>query len=284
MIGKFMSGTPSVNQPKGKRSLVVSHSLPPPPTVKNWIILSTDLSLSRSGVVLLIGGDEDWDWRFVGSVKPQDTSSPSWMRSTGTEMFLESLIHDNLKGEDLSMWGVLLVTEVPTPMNDYLNIIHGSVNTRLFPFLSDLGFKEIFSLKINASTMRSTLGLAQRGNDNKKENQAKALGFLTNGSSEFPGLDSDACDAVLFAILGQWSLLLFSQGIQTPLVPDNFRTRFCDSTPVAKGKGKNAYVVPRGVLLNEEYWFQYVKTARSFTIKDARIPSRKRLDKVSFPI
>jgi hypothetical protein len=70
----------------------------------------------------------------------------------------------------------------------------------------------------------------------------------------------------------------------TTSVPDNFKKRFCDTTLQAKGKGKNAYTVPFGVLNNPDYWFKYTKQPRKFAIKDAREGRGSRIPRVSFDI
>jgi hypothetical protein len=215
---------------------------------------------------------------FIGSVK-SESSDPQWVRCYSSSWFLKEKLNSILLNPPEKDLGLLIVSEVPTPGNDYLGAIHSIVNSSLLPWAEESeNFKEIWNLRINAATMRNILGLVQKGSDNKKENQDLAWTFFDE--KEFPGLDTDACDAALFAVMASWTLKLFS-GEE---VPENFKARFLDSTPVTKGKGKNAYVVPRGVLLNEEYWSQHVKSPRQLTIKDARIPPRKRLEKVSFTI
>lgn len=248
------------------------------PSVKDWVILSTDLSLSRSGMWIGTFIDGSLKAEFIGSIK-SESSDPQWVRCYSSSWFLKKKLDEissQIPGREL---GLLVVSEVPTPGNDYLGAIHSIVNASLLPWSEECGrFKEIWNLRINAATMRNILGLVQKGSDNKKENQALAWTFFD--PKEFPGLDTDACDAALFAVLASWTIKLFSE----ESVPDNFKTRFLDSTLVAKGKGKNAYTTPRGVLLNEEYWSRHVKSSRQLTIKDARIPPRKRLEKVSYPI
>lgn len=255
------------------------------PKVTRWVILGLDPSLSRAGFSIMLLDREPSEnyWHRVGSVKPEDTSDDIWIRARGMGDAILSI----LKEKDVMNYcaagptGLLLSYEAPTPGNDYLNSANIQIRSALLT--SDLTmFDEIFELKTNASTMRSLLGLVMRGSTNKKENQAKAWEFLPK--EIYPGLDTDACDAVLFTKIGEWSVRLFKHGLGTSVVPDNFRTRFCDSTPVAKGKGRNAYVVPRGILLNPDYWFKYTKGPRKFAIKDAREGVGKRIPRVSFEI
>lgn len=255
------------------------------PEVTQWVILGLDPSLSRAGFSIMLMAHEPSEnyWHRVGSVKPDDTSDDIWIRARGMGNAILSVLQekDVVNYCKAAKTGLLLSYEAPTPGNDYLNSANIQIRSALLT--SDLSmFAEIFELKTNASTMRSIMGLKATGSTNKKENQAKAWEFLPQ--VVYPGLDTDACDAVLFTKIGEWSVRLFRHGLGTLTVPDNFRTRFCDSTLVVKGKGRNAYTVPRGVLLNPDYWFKYTKQPRKFAIKDAREGRGSRIPRVSFDI
>ncbi|RZU41103.1 hypothetical protein BDD14_2599 [Edaphobacter modestus] len=105
----------------------------------------------------------------------------------------------------------------------------------------------------NASTLRSLMGLTKKGASNKVENVEKAYSYLDQG--KYPNLDTDACDAVLMAMMARYSaaiLLGHPEG-----VPQRFLIAMCNATEEVVGKGRNARTRIKGILHRREYWVRY---------------------------
>ena len=84
----------------------------------------------------------------------------------------------------------------------------GDMHTCNSPECCSVDAKYIYTLLVNASTLRNMMHLTQRGVKNKKENIARAYDFLKK--DEFPEVDSDACDAVLLAMVGRYVCSIFT--------------------------------------------------------------------------
>jgi hypothetical protein len=126
-------------------------------------------------------------------------------------------------------------------------------------------FDKIHVQMTNASTLRSLMGLTKRGNDNKKENVAKAYEFLDK--DKYHNLDTDACDAVLMAMMARYSaaiLLGHPEG-----VPERFLTAMCNATEEVVGKGRNAKTRTKGILHRREYWTLYERKQYDVLLRDS---------------
>jgi len=118
--------------------------------------------------------------------------------------------------------------------------------------------------------------LTQRGPKNKGENILRAFDFIDK--AKFPELDSDACDAVLMAMVGRHvcSILL---GYPEE-VPINFLTALCNATQETKGKGRSTRIITKGILHRKEYWTEQIIRPRVLCVKDAQNP-KKTLERIS---
>jgi hypothetical protein len=239
------------------------------PAIQHWMVLGLDPSLSRTGYAFSLDGE----WIEIGSLKPDDSSLPIWVRSkmiagTITER-LYWAIQPTLKEAPKELesggygYGLLVCMEVPTPRNDFLNIVSKTIHADLLPRLPSL-FSSVHVLQINAATMRS----------NKSQEFADP--------KIYPGIDSDSCDAILFSKYGHMIADLLSPEVligESPML-----LSLCDNTPVVKGKGKRAKIVTKGILHNPAYWYTYTPTEYSISLKDATIPAKKRLQKLTITI
>jgi hypothetical protein len=170
--------------------------------------------------------------------------------------------------------------ETPTPMNDFLTSLNRVVTSVLFSETSILHKYKVWTLSVNASTLRSAMGLIQRGAGNKKENIERAFSFIP--LIEYPGLDSDSCDGVLLTQMGIYAALILQEKIES--VPQNIVKILCEDKEVLKGKGRNMKTTTKGLFHNPIYWFDYTRSEYSVVVKDARIPPKKRLLKVSYTV
>jgi hypothetical protein len=254
--------------------------------VDSWVVFGLDPSLSRTGHALLfVEGLKDWSvakWEDVGSAKPEETKDPVWLRSKLIAMYLRSLLCDLVEREAHN-WkgkvGLIISMEQPTPFDDFLAKINAMLHAvlleeiRNFPATATgkmpFEFAEVHVLHTNASTLRSLMGLTKRGNKNKVENQVKAHEYLDDPKA-FPQLDTDACDAVLLAVMGRFaaSILL---GLEKE-VPQRFKQCLTSSEVVVKGKGRNQRTEIKGLLHNKRYWYMYAPKPYSIMLKDARSP------------
>lgn len=278
------------------------------PACNRWIILGLDPSLSSTGFALLLVDTDKNSWYEVGSVAPASTHELSWIRAKAMGVHITTLLRGAEVQEFLARGpaGLMLSYEAPTPGNDFLATASICVRLTIRDDEEAMGmFTEHWELMTNAMTMRSIMGLTQKGSKNKKENQAKAWEFMPE--LEFPNLDTDACDGALFAVLGLWVARLFRDGIEAAKAPANFKSRFCDTTGTYKvvTRGLDGKVVPagqkkglkkedatkehvstgvHGVLHDPRYWFPYSRQGREVKFKDARGKKGGRLGKTSYQI
>jgi hypothetical protein len=233
----------SPRTPKVPRARVAK--APPAPPVLNipgptdgidqWLILGIDPSLSRTGYAFMLVTKSDTSetgtsarWLEVGSLKPGDASDPVWVRSKAIALTLKQLLHkhmDELGGErGFSRTGLILSLEAPTPQNDFLTSISRILHLVLLDEATHLNaFNKVYVQMTNASTLRSLMGLTKQGAKNKVENVERAYAYLDKGN--YPNLDTDACDAVLMAMMGRYSaaiLLGHPEG-----VPSRFLVAMC---------------------------------------------------------
>jgi hypothetical protein len=295
--------------PKDKKVCLL---LPEKSELTEWVVMGVDPSLSRTGMALLNvrlnGGTSAAAWASIGSVKPESSASPVWARCKGIALYLKDALSkiaipgnkpaDNgsaaLIGQPLSVTpgrvvatgtapqspvGLVLCMEAPTPYNDFLNAISKILHLVLLDSDLQTRFTESRVLLVNASTLRSLMGLTQRGAKNKVENIERAYQFIDR--QRFPELDSDACDGVLLAMVGRHvcSILL---GLADE-VPANFLNVLCNSEQETKGSGRNARIVTKGILHRREYWTKYEPNSLVLLAKDASSP-KKHLQRMSFEI
>jgi hypothetical protein len=239
-----------------------------------WTIVGIDPSLSRTGLAILDNTPDGPTWTAIKSLKPDDSKAPSWIRSLMMARYIQTSVLEN---EDLNK-GLMIVMEAPTPGNDYLATINKIIHAVVLPDLTCISdYSRICVMHVNAMTMRSCLGLTAKGN-NKHENIRKSHEFAD--STAFPGIDSDACDAVLLAQFGRFvSDVFLGKGVAD--IPDKIAAALFDFTDVTKGKGRNERVVKKGIIYNPAYWFVFEPTEYSISVKDARVPPKKRLEKIT---
>ncbi len=291
------------------------------PDVDHWLVMGLDPSLSRTGYAMMhVILPEDphkgqpckhpgclshvshpceecgrtagmfgtyADWTQVGSVKPDSSKDPIWIRSKGISLFLKERLSEaatTIKFEDflainngqpsvtpIHTMGLLIATEHPTPTNDYLVALNRIMHLVLFDGDLWKKFAVVKILSINASTLRSLMGLSQRGTTNKKENILKAYEFIDK--TRFPALDPDSCDAVLLAMMGRYvSSILLGRPRE---IPERVLQSLCNSAQISKGKGRNQHFVTAGVLHRPEYFYEYQKLTFKFLSRDASSTERK---------
>ncbi len=275
----------------------------PHPDIDNWIVLGLDRSRSRSGFAVMgvypnpATGDLKYDWLGIGSAKPdkiEDITRHSrttvWIRSKAIALFLREFLKltpvDKPDRNEMHACttencckprtGLIISMEYPTPMNDFLVALNRILHVIFFEdgSLAEM-FGEIRILTTNASTLRSLMGLKQRGAKNKVEHIEKAYKFVDK--KVYPELDTDSCDAVLMAMMGRYAaaIMLGKSG----QVPPAFLTSLCNATEEIKGKGKNAKKIIKGTMHRTEYWYTYIKSNYTILIKDASVSTKKLLHK-----
>lgn len=291
-----------------KPAKVIDLAIPPvAENIDRWIVFGLDPSLSRTGYsVMLIEKGEDRStakWLEVGSLKPEDSGDPVWVRSKAiaqnARQILTKAIYDHLKPqmdpanglqfdepseEMLRRTGVIISFEAPTPGNDFLTSISRILHLVLLENRWTIaGFPESFGRvyvqMTNAATLRRLMGLKQRGAANKKENVAKAYTFLDKLS--YPNLDTDACDAVLMAMMARYSASVLMG--QQDTVPAQFLIALCDASVEVVGKGRNSRTRIKGILHRPEYWSLYERKEYAVLLRDARV-KKARLDREVFSI
>lgn len=270
-----------------KKEIVLN--IPPPMTeVKHWFIMGLDPSLSCTGYAFMHVSDEtsksDAEWLEVGSCKPEETKNPVWLRAKLMAVYLKQKLEEislpfcndwstNMEDAQDSL-GLMVVMEAPTPTDDFLNRVNAVFHEHLFSD-GDLfrRFKQIRILTINASTLRSLMGLYTKGN-NKGENIKRAYEFLDK--ERYPNLDGDACDAAMLTMVARsaCSILL---GMPDEVQPKYLQT-LCDAAPVERGKGRNARITTKGLLhttgQRPEYWYSYDRKDYTLCIRDAAQPKK----------
>ena len=287
--------------------------------VTDWIVMGLDPSLSRTGYALMhvgfpknakfpdlpdgypcphpgclshishpceecgrTGGltPSDAEWLQVGSIKPEVAANPVWIRSKGMALFLKDRLWSWMgKSTGPAGFGLLISTEFPTPMNDFLVALNRVLH--LVFFEGDLWkhFTAIRILSPNASTLRSLMGLSKTGRTNKTENILRAYDFVNK--ARFPHLDPDSCDAVLLAMMARHvSSLLLNRPAE---VPDRFLNTLCSDIQKEKGKGRNMRMVTSGILHRNEYFYEYKAKPYVFCARDAA-SSKAGLDRVEYII
>jgi hypothetical protein len=264
--------------PKKERKPIELRVPPPSTNIDNWIILGLDPSVSRTGFALMgifmAEGELQTKWMSIGSARPdkiednRHTRTTLWIRSKQIALY----IREFLKLFPVNKrTGLLISMEFPTPENDFLVGLNRIIHVTFFEdnVLADT-FGEIRILTPNASTLRSLMGLKQRGASNKKENIEKAYTFVDQ--KIYPELDTDSCDAVLMAKIGHYTASILMGKAEA--VPSNFLTRLCNATEEIKGKGRNQRVQIVGILHRPEYWYSYERQSYGIGVKDATNPKK----------
>jgi hypothetical protein len=213
-------------------------------------------------------------WWDIGSAKPDKiedehhSRTTLWIRSKLIAMFLREFLKLT-QGDKRT--GLIISMEYPTPTNDFLVALNRIIHVVLFDDKSlESKFGEVRILTTNASTLRSLMGLKQRGAKNKQENILKAYEYVDNQT--YPELDSDACDAVLMAVMGRYAATIMLG--KSDQIPPRFLTSLCNATEEIKGKGRNARTVIKGILHRPEYWYTYELRSYGIGIKDASNPKK----------
>ncbi len=281
---------------KPKEEKAVELRLPPVAEgIDRWLIFGLDPSLSRTGYAFMqvdpspIPGEGAVDrtaakWLEVGSVKPESASDPVWVRSKAVALAARAKLHEVVSEHgflgDLSRTGLIISFEAPTPGNDFLTSISRILHLILFELGSSVHwFGRVHVQMTNAATLRRLMGLVQRGAANKKENVALAYKFLDQGS--YPNLDTDACDAVLMAMMARYSASILMGYPHT--VPERFLIALCNGETEVVGKGQNAKTRTKGILHRPEYWSRYEAKEYAIQWRDARV-KKARLDRQIFTI
>jgi hypothetical protein len=247
--------------------------------VDEYWIFGLDPSLSRTGYALSsVDSQGLLDWYEIGSVKPSESSDPVWLRSKLLALHVKELLIEKIRIQ--SMDGkrrkLIISLEQPPPGNDWLSSINRIIHAEMFSptevhrWTLDYFFTSVNVLHTNASTLRSIMGLVQRGNQNKKENQAKAYEFVPKGL--YPEIDTDACDGVLLAMMGSYVANLHLG--YTDAVPPRALTSLCSAAQIVKGKGRNQKILTQGSLWRAEYWYTYERKPYQIAIKDAKLKTK----------
>ena len=272
---------------KKKKEILLE--FPPKASVDSWMVVGLDPSLSSTGYALMevrpevlaphgFTGRTNAVWFGAGSIRPETSADPIWVRSKMIGMKVRKMIEDITvtPGERV---GLLLSLEFPTPMDDYLVSLNRILHLILFETDSLLAkFAEVRVLMTNAATLRSLMGLFKKGN-NKGENIAKAYEFIDK--VEFPQLDSDACDAVLLGMVGRHTASILLGRYDA--IPDNFKTSLCNAEKGTKGAGRNIKVITKGILHRPEYFYDYTRKTYAIKIRDAK-SLEKRLNREEFQV
>lgn len=242
------------------------------------------------------------NWLAAGSIKPtpivdpeMDARSTVWIRAKAIALtvrdYVKQVVPDipSEKGDLHACQtancccpeaGLIVCMEYPTPTNDYLWSVNRIINLILFED-GEIAqrFAEVRILLVNASTNRSIMGLTQRGNKNKGENITKAYTFIDR--AKFPELDTESCDGVLMAIWGRYAASVMLGTADE--IPDAFKLTLCNGTQEGRGKGRNAYVITKGIIHRPEYFFKYQRKTYEIKVKDATNPT-KQLSRINFLI
>ena len=236
-------------------------------SITNWTILGVDLSLSRTGFAVLHIENGEARWAEVGSVAPADSEDATWARGVAIGMQIrnqalaavDKAAAWNVTHPD-APWGVVVAMEFPDPTNSYLMALNGIVQAVLWSS-SDTSLQEIapvYRLAINAATLRSCLHLNIKGaSADKNINLVKAYTYIDKAT--YPSLDTDACDAVLLAMMARWAAMVFSG--QEAMVPPAPLAALCTSEQRVKvrasrkkGEPPIRIETPRALLHNPATW------------------------------
>lgn len=268
---------------------VVLRAPQPMTAIKRWVVFGLDPSLSRTGYALMSVRENDEGtaskakWLEVGSLSPDSSSDPVWVRSKMIARGLRDRLAFHLYPDEAQETGLLISMEYPTPRNDFLVALNRIIHLEFFrnpgvPELYDSSdssilannFAAIRILTPNASTLRSLMGLKMRGTRNKAENIDKAYEFLDRAA--YPNLDTDSCDGVLMAMLGRWTTSYLLGFPEEP--PRPFAFSLTNAAQEVKGKGRNAHVITKGMLHRPEYFYAYEPRLYSLKHNNAREKSR----------
>jgi hypothetical protein len=286
-----------------KKKKEIPLDIPQKMDVDSWLVVGLDPSLSSTGYAMMkvtpgpgramVQTCTDAAWLAAGSVRPETAADPIWVRSKMIGVHIREMVsraydqyvyqtladHKSLEEGTVKEYtagpgdqavsykekmGLILSLEFPTPMDDYLVALNRILHLTLFETDMWKKFAHVRVLMTNASTLRSLMGLFKKGN-NKGENIARAYDFISKEG--YPQLDSDACDAVLLAMVARHvaSILL---GFPDS-VPGNFKTSLCNAEKGTKGAGRNIKVITKGILHRPEYWYQYERREYALKIRDA---------------
>ena len=283
--GPRRTKTPRTPKPKAPVELSIPDAVP---GINKWLIFGLDPSLSRTGYSLMLverdGDGTKARWLEVGSLKPEDTSDLSWVRAKAVSLALRLVLNVAIQKHELQRdtehTGLIISFEAAPPRNDHLATVNRILNVTFFEPGSEVHlFADVRVQLTNASTLRSLMGLTQRGSQNKKENVAKAYTYLDK--NVFGNLDTDACDAALMAMMGRYSAAILLGCPQN--VPERFLTAMCNATVEVVGKGRNSHTRVKGILHRPEYWSRYQRKEVVVGHRDARIKKAK-LDRFVFSI
>jgi len=218
------------------------------------------------------------EWLSVGSVKPQTSADPIWIRGKGMALYLKSCLSE--ASTRFYRSGLLISMEYPTPMNDFLVALNRIIH--LVFFEGDLwkAFSDVRVLTTNASTLRSLMGLSKTGRANKSENILRAYEFIDQ--AKWPSLDPDSCDAVLLAMMGRHAASILMGREQE--VPERFRLSLCSDLKIKKGKGRNEREVTAGILHRPEYFYRYAAKDYTVCVRDAFLDKKAGLVRVTHTI
>jgi hypothetical protein len=246
------------------------------PEISQWVIFALDLSLSRTGWAVSHikkePGRTEAVTLGVGSVKPESASAPVWVRSVMIgQGLMEVMVTPGVRSLLEQGAGIMFAVEAATPRNDFLTSISRVTHSIFFAQGTPFDKKRVYTLSVNASTLRSLMHLSQRGAGNKKENIEKAFTYVSKQA--YPKLDSDACDAVLLAAVGEHACRIFLG--YPDEVPENFINTLCNAAQEVKGKGRRQRVVTKGILHRPEYFYTHETQTRTLLKKDASSPSKK---------
>ena len=254
----------------------VSLKIPSKMPIKQWLVLGIDPSMSRTGFSLMhIKPTEDGthaEWLDVGSVKPESSADPIWIRGKMMAVYLRELVQTettNILGNNPTTWtdndtksslGLIISMEFPTPMNDFLVALNRIIHLVFFETNLWKCFASVRVLTTNAATLRSLMGLTRTGAKNKAENINRAYEFIDRNT--YPKLDTDACDAVLLAMMARHTASILMG--HPDEVPERFLVSLCNADQEVKGKGRNAKVVTKGLLHRDSYFYSY--HSKSYTL------------------
>jgi hypothetical protein len=226
--------------------------------------------------MLHIAGD-DARWGFIGSLAPGDSSDLMWRRSKAIAKGV--LTRLNIEIEDLNTKdpvGLILAVEMAFPAGNGINLIALNrvlMSHILVPSLKNV-FAEVRILSVLPQTLRSLMDLPRDSKD-KKANIVKAYEIISQ--EDHPYLDSDACDAVMMAMLGRCAA--YALAGQTERLPNKILTAFCSSKPQARsaaGKIKKVMGMA-GILHWQDYWATYIPAEVEMTVKSSKIKRGEKL-------
>jgi len=282
-------------------------TLPDPlPEVQQWLVLGLDPSMSRTGFALMqvkpsADGTTHAVWRLAGSVKPESSADPIWLRGKMMSLYLRDLIDKastDIMGNDPTAWnqgvvekngvsyvnrtpalGLIISMEYPTPMNDFLVALNRILHLVFFETNLWARFTTVRVLTTNAATLRSLMNLTKTGAKNKAENINKAYEYIDKAT--YPKLDTDACDAVLLSMMARHTTSILLGHPEE--VPEKFLVSLCNANQEMKGKGRNAKIITKGLLHRREYFYSYTRKTYTLIVNDASRHTNK-LERIGYSI